>query len=135
MKPFSMILSGIAALILTLSVSLEGQTGGPYDLKWNSIDGGGGLSSSGPYTLGGTVGQPDAAYASGGDYQLMGGFRPGGPLCIIEFKDFAKFAVLWLHTGDRLPSDLDNDRDVDFGDVQVFADLWLCYCPDDWPLE
>ena len=32
------------------------QTGGPYVLDWSTIDGGGGTSSGGPYTLTGTIG-------------------------------------------------------------------------------
>ena len=37
------------------------QTGGGYDLTWNTIDGGGYMfSTGGGYSLGGTMGQPDA---------------------------------------------------------------------------
>ncbi len=42
-----------------------------------SIDGGGGLSSAGTYTLAGTAGQPDAGSLSGGKYTLDGGLWPG----------------------------------------------------------
>ena len=42
-----------------------------------SIDGGGGLSSAGTYTLAGTAGQPDAGTLSGGKYALEGGLWPG----------------------------------------------------------
>jgi hypothetical protein len=51
------------------------QTGGTYDLTWNSIDGGGAmLSVGGSYSLGGTIGQADAGTLSGGAYTLAGGF-------------------------------------------------------------
>ena len=53
------------------------QTGGGYDLSWNTVDGGGGISSGGAYTLSGTVGQPDAGGMSGGGYTLTGGFWGG----------------------------------------------------------
>ncbi len=51
------------------------QTGGTYDLTWNSIDGGGAtFATGGTYTLGGTIGQPDAGVLNGGTYTLVGGF-------------------------------------------------------------
>lgn len=46
----------------------------PYALDWYTMDGGGGLSSAGDYTLHGTIGQPDAGLVSGGDYVEAGGF-------------------------------------------------------------
>ena len=45
-----------------------------YAIDWFTIDGGGGQSSGGTYTLQGTIGQPDAATSSGGRYTLHGGF-------------------------------------------------------------
>ena len=50
------------------------QSGGGYDLTWNTIDGGGGTSTGGAYSLSGTIGQPDAGSMSGGAYALNGGF-------------------------------------------------------------
>jgi hypothetical protein len=52
-------------------------TGGSYTLDWSTIDGGGGTSSNGNLAISGTLGQPDAAIASGGAYTLSGGFWPG----------------------------------------------------------
>lgn len=65
--------------------SAQAQT---YTIDWYSIDGGGGTSSGGNFTLTGTIGQPDAGTAAGGNYTLTGGFMsvvtviqtPGGPL-------------------------------------------------------
>jgi hypothetical protein len=48
-----------------------------YAIDWYTIDGGGGTSSGGSYTLSGTLGQPDAGTLSGGSYTLQGGFWPG----------------------------------------------------------
>ena len=45
-----------------------------YAIDWFTIDGGGGQSSGGAYTLAGTIGQPDAGTSSGGRYTLHGGF-------------------------------------------------------------
>jgi hypothetical protein len=49
-----------------------------YDLSWYTIDGGGAtFSTGGSYSLGGSIGQPDAGSLSGGSYQLNGGFWGG----------------------------------------------------------
>jgi hypothetical protein len=79
----------VIASLLVVSTVLA-QTGDGYDLSWWTVDGGGGSSSGGPYTLSGTVGQPDAGVLSGGTYALAGGFRPGaisdGPGGQIEIR-------------------------------------------------
>src|SRR5438045_6444519 len=88
-----LILIFMAILVLGLSLGLAyAQVGGSYDLSWSTIDGGGGtFSTGGSYSLGGTIGQPDAGSMSGGAYTLTGGFwgaagatplptqTPGGP--------------------------------------------------------
>ena len=59
-----------------------------FAIDWFTIDGGGGTSSGGAYSLSGTIGQPDAGRMSGGGYTLEGGFwsadsllqTPGAPL-------------------------------------------------------
>ena len=49
-----------------------------YDLSWYTIDGGGAtFSTGGAYSLGGTIGQPDAGVLNGGSYTLNGGFWGG----------------------------------------------------------
>ena len=67
----------LSACLLFIAPFTMAQTGGNYDLGWNTWDGGGGTSSGGSYELGGTIGQPDAAVMSGGNYTLSGGFWPG----------------------------------------------------------
>jgi len=73
---------GLAALLilvlaLAAGTALAGANG--FDISWFTVDGGGGESSGGPYTLSGTAGQHDAGYAlSGGDYTLAGGFWGAG---------------------------------------------------------
>ena len=111
------------------------QTGGGYDLSWSTIDGGGGQSAGGQYKLTGTMGQPDADYLAGGNYELLGGFWPGGSVCMVEFEDFARFAESWLQTGMGLAGDIDQDNDVDMVDLSWLADFWLCTCPTIWPLK
>ena len=47
-------------------------------MNWSTIDGGGGPSSGGSFSLNGTIGQPDAsAPMSGGAFTISGGFWPG----------------------------------------------------------
>ncbi len=51
-----------------------------FVLNWWTVDGGGGLSQGGNYTLNGTSGQSDAGAMSAGGFTLHGGFWPGGAL-------------------------------------------------------
>jgi hypothetical protein len=68
----------VLLLLLTVATSVSAQSGGGYDLSWNTVDGGGTTwSEGGGYSLGGTVGQPDAGVLSGGGYTLAGGFWGG----------------------------------------------------------
>ena len=77
------LLSSIVGLLLASAASAQN-----YAIDWYSIDGGGGTSSGGTYTLTGTIGQADAGTLAGGNYTLTGGFMsivtaiqtPGGPL-------------------------------------------------------
>ena len=45
-----------------------------YSIDWSTIDGGGGTSTGGVYSVSGTIGQPDAGVMSGGNFSLTGGF-------------------------------------------------------------
>jgi hypothetical protein len=67
----------LAGLVLSSALSLSAQN---YSIDWYTIDGGGGTSSGGPYTLTGTIGQPDAGVHIGGIYTLVGGFW--GPFAV-----------------------------------------------------
>ena len=63
-----------------------------YKIDWFTIDGGGGTSTGGVYSVSGTIGQPDAGKMSGGNFSIDGGFwgitvavqTPGGPLLSVE---------------------------------------------------
>lgn len=73
---------------LTISVLLAGsyslaaaQSGGTstafsadYDLMWNTIDGGGGVSTGGAFELSGSIGQAEAGMLNGNAFTLSGGF-------------------------------------------------------------
>lgn len=117
------------ALMLTAVPALGG-----YELDSYTIDGGG-VSSGGQYIIRGTIGQPDAAYSYGGDYELVGGFWSDVPFCVVNFYDYARFAEYWLESGSDLPADLYEDETVDLFDLQLFVDEWLYYCPYGWPLK
>ena len=128
--------SFILMLLLSLSTA-----NGDYSISWYTIDGGGGTSSGGNYSLTGTIGQHDASYSEGGQYELLGGFWPGGlgldgVLCVVDFEDYARFAQYWLETGDDLPADLYKDEYniVDILDLKAFVEEWLFHCPYDWPM-
>ena len=66
---------GLAAVVCLPIVLVSGG----YDLSWWTVDAGGHtFSTGGGYSLGGTIGQPDAGALTGGDYTLGGGFWGGG---------------------------------------------------------
>ncbi|HMC26462.1 MAG TPA: hypothetical protein VKM56_01570 [Verrucomicrobiae bacterium] len=72
MKTQGSLLAGFSLLVAFLGVvSASAQN---YRIDWFTIDGGGGTSSGGQYTLSGTIGQPDAGELKGGNYVLDGGF-------------------------------------------------------------
>src|SRR5262245_53701599 len=63
-----------------------------FSIDWYTVDGGGGTSSGGNYSVTGTIGQPDAgATMSGGNYTVAGGFwsyaaaiqTPGAPFLTV----------------------------------------------------
>ena len=55
--------------------------------------------------------------------------------CKVTFEDLANFVDDWLQSGVRLLGDLNGNGEVDFVDYGMFAELWLTFCPDDWPLK
>ena len=77
---------------------------GQYSIDWSTIDGGGGTSTGGVYSVSGTIGQPDASGAmAGGNYSLTGGFwalyavqTPGAPLLSIKLTTANTVMVYWL---------------------------------------
>jgi len=80
-------------------LSLQAQ----YSIDWYSIDGGGGTSTGGVYSVSGTIGQPDAGAMSGGNFTLQGGFwaviaavqTPGAPTLSIRMTATNSVIVSW----------------------------------------
>lgn len=82
MRRTTFLVLGAAFLALAVLANLPAGAQQPqqtYTLDWWTVDGGGGsVSTSGGYSLGGTAGQPDAGVLAGGGYTLGGGFWRGG---------------------------------------------------------
>jgi hypothetical protein len=73
----------VTLLLLTGTAALcWAQSGGQYEIRKSTIDGGGGHSSGGAIDLRGTIGQPDASLqtATGGSFSLTGGFWAAGEI-------------------------------------------------------
>jgi len=77
----------LAGFSIAMSESAVGVGPGSFTLPWSTIDGGGGASNGGGFSIRGSIGQPDAGAMSGGTFALTGGFWPGNgppdpaPLC------------------------------------------------------
>jgi hypothetical protein len=65
-----------ALLLFTTGLALASHAlAQSYSIDWFTIDGGGGTSTSGVFSVSGTIGQPDAGGPmSSGQYSLIGGF-------------------------------------------------------------
>lgn len=93
--------SGMVAWLLLLGVAGAGAQS--YSVDWSSIDGGGGVSTGGVYSVSGTIGQPDAGTMSGGGYSVSGGFwgivsavqTPGAPLLRAAGTSTNTVVVAW----------------------------------------
>jgi hypothetical protein len=87
-------------LFAATSLVVRAQT---YSIDWSTIDGGGGTSTGGVYSVSGTIGQPDAGTMSGGNYSLTGGFwsllsvvqTPGAPILSITITTTNTAIVSW----------------------------------------
>jgi hypothetical protein len=72
MKCISMLIKSTAIAVGFVAISIHAQN---YSVDWFTIDGGGGMSTGGVYTLNSAIGQPDAGGPMlGGGYSLTGGF-------------------------------------------------------------
>lgn len=73
MNPIFILRVGFAFLVVTNG--LKAVRAQSYSIDWPSIDGGGGTSTGGAYSVSGTIGQTDAGGSmTGGIYSLTGGF-------------------------------------------------------------
>lgn len=113
--------------------------GDTWTINWFSIDGGGGRSSGGGWSLHGTIGQFDAATARmGGEFDVRPGLWPTGNPCradfnndgFVDFFDFGDF-VDCFEGGSCPPgkdSDFNRDGFTDFFDFGDFVDAFELGC-------
>ena len=94
----------LRTLVCTLTLALPLAVHGQYAIDWHTIDGGGGTSTGGVYSVSGTVGQPDANAQplTGGNFSLIGGFwalfavqTPDAPLLTIRLTSANAATVSW----------------------------------------
>ncbi|HEY5912137.1 MAG TPA: hypothetical protein VJA21_16155 [Verrucomicrobiae bacterium] len=95
----------IIAVAALLMFTLSGVRAQSYSIDWHTIDGGGGTSTGGVYSLSGTIGQSDAAPSAmtGGNYSLIGGFwaaltaiqTEGAPNLWVMFTSSNTVCVWW----------------------------------------
>ena len=78
--------------VLPMLGSMTVATAQNYTIDWFTIDGGAGTSVSGPYSLSGTIGQPDANQQpmTGGSSSLRGGFWSLG---VVQTPDAPPLAI------------------------------------------
>lgn len=95
-----------ALVLITAFPPLNAQFG----LSSFTIDGGGGHTSGGPYSLRSTIGQPDAsAPMTGGAFSLGSGFWGAGPSTVLS--GYAAWAAANIAPG--LDASFDGDADED----------------------
>ena len=70
-------LAGLGVALALLAGTLSAAPSGTFSIDWWTVDGGGGASSGGDFTLSGTAGQADAGALAGGGFSLQGGFWSG----------------------------------------------------------
>ena len=127
--------TGLVLLLLGLLV-VAAHAAEEFRLNRWTTDGGGEMRcTGGGFELSGTVGQPDAAFMSGGALELVGGFwfAPLAGDCnidaAVDLVDYELFpSCLSGPTGDILLEcaclDLDRDGDLDLSDVAVFQRMF-----------
>lgn len=73
MKKQWIVISILLLMIIGVSAAFAA-TNDDFELSWFTMDGGGGTSSGGDFSLSGTIGQPDAGSMSNDGFSLEGGF-------------------------------------------------------------
>jgi hypothetical protein len=122
-------------LALTAATAAFGQD---FSISWFTIDGGGGTSTGGDFSLSGTIGQHDAGGPmTGGDFSLTGGFWAGTgsggggcPACPADYNqdggidgsDVEAFFTDW--EGGAGCGDTNQDGGIDGADVEFFFSAW-----------
>ena len=95
-NPIRKIGTAFHVLILLLTIEATSVFAQSYSIDWFTIDGGGGTSTGGVYTVSGTIGQPDAGHMSGGNFTIDGGFW--GIIAAIQTPGFPTLRVVHTST-------------------------------------
>jgi len=92
----------VALALAIIALQTEAQS---FSIDWFTIDGGGGVSTGGVYSVSGTIGQADAnpQPLTGGNFSVVGGFwslysvvqTPGAPLLTIRLTSTNTVMVSW----------------------------------------
>jgi len=137
MKPTYLIRAGALLLVVGGAAPLaSAQTGGTFDLTWNTFDGGGGTSTGGTFELRGTIGQHDAALCGGGSFTESGGFwdQAAGVLCYpdcnhdhaLNVNDFVCFQAAFA--GGNPVADCDHNAALNVNDFICFQAAFAAGC-------
>lgn len=142
--------SGLLIRTLTLAALSLGAARAPaqdFGVAWFTIDGGGSMSSvGGSFSLGGTIGQPDAGpVMTGGSFHLTGGFwavagsSPCGANCAgdldqdcnVSLQDLATLLANFGTTSGATPAegDLDGNGAVTLQDLAILLANFGRTCP------
>lgn len=116
---------GLLTLLFAIGLSIHAQN---FAIDWFTIDGGGGTSRGGVYSVSGTIGQPDAGpMKSGGNFSVDGGFwsfltvvqTPGAPLLTITLTSTNTALVSWPSpsTGFTLQQNTNGGATVNWSNV------------------
>jgi hypothetical protein len=121
-----------------LAAALAGSAragGSGFEIAWSSMDGGATESAGATFALRGTIGQPDAGSAAGGEWEAGGGYEggpPPPPPCpadidgsgVIGFGDLLAILSAWGACDPDCPEDVDASGAVGFGDLLVVLSAW-----------
>ncbi|HMN40731.1 MAG TPA: GC-type dockerin domain-anchored protein [Phycisphaerales bacterium] len=130
------------ALALAALCLLPAHSSAQLAVPFSTVDGGGGTSTGGAYTLTSTIGQPDAGPgtpgATGGAgasaRTIIGGFWSGGALCradfnnsgTLEVQDIFDYLNAWLTLDPR--ADFNGVDAISVQDIFDFLNAWLMGC-------
>lgn len=129
----------VTAVVLLTIVPVNAQ----FVIEWSTVDGGGAQSSTGgPFSLDGTIGQPDAGtppLMSGGTLQLAGGFWPVTQVCyclsdtngdgLRNGEDVQAFVQCLMSGGACSCADIDQHNGLTADDIPAFVDDMLAGTP------
>lgn len=123
---------------MTVGLAAAQAWGQQYEIPWHTIDGGGGTSAGGSFSLSGTIGQHDAGPTmTGGQFALTGGFWAGVAAvepCVGDFNgdgvantlDVIAFLNAWAASDPK--ADINGDGNVNTLDVIAFLNAWAAGC-------